>query len=74
MKTEQRTKTRVSRTRYVKREAVRKLVHRTAQRLYRDAQIHHVAAEVYDALDALVERAVKAMVQRHPSAYKTLRP
>lgn len=60
--------------RYVHRSGVRALVFRVAEDLGRTGVIQRVGDELYVYLDAMVLAAVTALVQQHPSGFKTLEP
>ena len=57
-------------TRLVNQAAVRRFVRDHAN----GREITHVGAEVYAELDAVIRRRLAALIHRHPSAFRTLRP
>ncbi len=53
---------------------VRRYVLDYAAQIGRKAQVQRVGGKVYVDLDERVKHFIRAMVQSHPSAFKTLEP
>ena len=59
---------------FVNRSTVKGFVFDYAASIGRGDVITQVSAEVYADLEGAVKKRLAAMVQRHPSAFRTLKP
>ncbi|HUX17330.1 MAG TPA: hypothetical protein VMW52_12715 [Phycisphaerae bacterium] len=58
----------------VNRAAARRYALDYAERISRGRQITAVGADVYPDLEAAVRKRIRQLVDRHPGAYRTLKP
>ena len=57
----------------INRAAARKYIMEYAARNHRAGQITQISPEVYYAMEVAAKKAAWAIVDRHPSAFKTLK-